>query len=94
MRLTMHSRDGLFKKNLKGYCQEKLTRPIERHRLDDEATRLDIDGQTVGEEVEIRIRLALPHRSPLTAHKIQEGEHAASHSPRGTLNTIIRINII
>ena len=47
MRLTMHSRDGLFKKNLKGYCQEKLTRPIERHRLDDDATRLDIDGQTV-----------------------------------------------
>ena len=41
MRLTMHSRDGLFKKNLKGYCQEKLTRPIERHRLDDDATRLD-----------------------------------------------------
>jgi len=73
----MHSRDGLFKKNLKGYCQEKLTRPIERHRLDDEATRLDIDGHTVGEEVEIRIRLALPHQSPLTATAHHPDAHAA-----------------
>ena len=77
MRLTMHSRDGLFKKNLKGYCQEKLTRPIERHRLDDDSTRLDIDGQTVGEEVEIRIRLALPHRSPVTATAQHQDAHAA-----------------
>ena len=77
MRLTMHSRDGLFKKNLKGYCQEKLTRPIERHRLDDEATRLDIDGQTVGDKVEIRIRLALPHQSPLTATANHQDAHAA-----------------
>ena len=77
MRLTMHSRDGLFKKTLKGYCQEKLTRPIQRHRLDDDATRLDIDGQTVGEKVEIRIRLALPHQSPLTATANHQDAHAA-----------------
>ena len=77
MRLTMHSRDGLFKKNLKGYCKEKLLRPIERHRLDDDATRLDIDGQNVGEKVEIRIRLALPHQAPLTATANHTDAHAA-----------------
>ncbi len=77
MRMTMHSREGLFKKDLKGYCQEKLTRSIEKHRLDDEATRLDVDGHTVGDNVEIRVRLALPHQAPLTASAHHQDAHAA-----------------
>jgi ribosomal subunit interface protein len=77
MRMTMHSREGLFKKGLKGYCQEKLTRSIEKHRLDGEATRLDVDGHTVGDNVEIRVRLALPKQAPLTASAHHQDAHAA-----------------
>jgi len=77
MRITIHSHQNLFTPQLSRYCEEKLSKPVERHHIDSEATRLDVDGENAGDKVEIRVRLGLPHHNPLTVHVQHEDAYAA-----------------
>ncbi len=77
MRITIHSHQNLFTPQLSKYCEEKLSKPVERHHIDSEATRLDVDGENAGDKVEIRVRLGLPHHNPITVHVQHEDAYAA-----------------
>jgi len=77
MRITIHSHQKLFTPHLSRYCEDKLTKPVERHHVDSEATRLDVDGENAGDKVEIRVRLGLPHHNPITVHVQHEDAYAA-----------------
>ena len=90
MRLTIHSQDKLFTNPLKEYCEAKLSKPILRHQLDSEATNLDIDGQESGDEVEIRVRLSVPHFPVLTATAHHQDAYAAIDSVVDKLERQIR----
>lgn len=77
MRITIHSHQNLFTPHLRKYCEEKLSKPVTRHQMDGEASRLDVDGETAGDTVEIRVRLGLPHHNPVTVHCHHEDAYAA-----------------
>jgi putative sigma-54 modulation protein len=77
MRITIHSHQNLFTPQLSKYCEEKLSKPVTRHHIDSEATRLDVDGENAGDKVEIRVRLGLPHHNPITVH-VQHGDAYAA----------------
>ena len=77
MQLKIHAQNKFFTNALREYCEEKLSRPIRRHQLDNENTFIDVDGEPVGEEIELRVRVSMPHTPTLNASSHHEDAYAA-----------------
>lgn len=60
MQINFHSPDALLTDELKEYFEEKLTKPIERFKMDPETVRFDVDAGLHHESVGLRIRLSVP----------------------------------
>ena len=50
----------MFNDKLKEVCEEKLTRPLERHKVDLGTARFDLDASIYRESVGLRVRLNMP----------------------------------
>lgn len=60
MQINFHSPDSLFTDALKEYCEEKLTKPVERYKLDGELVRMDVDATLHREATGFRVRFRSP----------------------------------
>ncbi|MEY3213883.1 MAG: Sigma 54 modulation protein / ribosomal protein [Pseudomonadota bacterium] len=60
MQINFHSPDEVFTDELREYGEEKLTRPLTRHKIPTESLRLDVDASNVRERVALRVRLTFP----------------------------------
>ena len=60
MQINFHSPDDVFTDELREYGEEKLTRPLMRHKIPTESLRLDVDASNVRERVALRVRLTFP----------------------------------
>ena len=60
MQINFHSPDDVFTDELREYGEEKLTRPLMRHKIPTENLRLDVDASNVRERVALRVRLTFP----------------------------------
>ena len=60
MQINFHSPDDVFTDELREYGEEKLTRPLMRHKIPTENARLDVDASNVRERVALRVRLTFP----------------------------------
>ena len=60
MQINFHSPDEVFTDELREYGEEKLTRPLMRHKIPTENLRLDVDASNVRERVALRVRLTFP----------------------------------
>ena len=77
MRFVIHSPGELFSDALREYCEVKLTKPIDRHRFDGDAVMLDVDANPLGEGVELKVRLRLPHCPSFTVNASHDDAYAA-----------------
>ena len=55
MRFTFRSPEDLFTPALQKYCQDKLGRPVERHKIDGETARFDIEAAKHGDSTGVRV---------------------------------------
>ncbi|MCK6519000.1 ribosome-associated translation inhibitor RaiA [Myxococcota bacterium] len=60
MQINFHSPDDVFTDELREYGEEKLTRPLMRHKIPTENARLDVDASNVRERVALRVRMTFP----------------------------------
>lgn len=60
MQINFHSPDDVFTDELREYGEEKLTRPLMRHKIPTESARLDVDASNVRERVALRVRMTFP----------------------------------
>ncbi|MCK6520725.1 ribosome-associated translation inhibitor RaiA [Myxococcota bacterium] len=60
MQINFHSPDEVFTDELREYGEEKLTRPLLRHKIPMENARLDVDASNVRERVALRVRMTFP----------------------------------
>jgi ribosomal subunit interface protein len=60
MQINFHSPDEVFTDELREYGEEKLTRPLLRHKIPTENARLDVDASNVRERVALRVRMTFP----------------------------------
>ena len=77
MQFTTHSPDELLTKALREYCEEKLQRPITRHKLDHEAGNITAEFEQCGEEVALKVRVSLPGTDPFTVNASHEDAYAS-----------------
>jgi ribosomal subunit interface protein len=77
MQFTTHSPEQLFTDALREYCQEKLQKPILRHKLDSEATSVNVDVCQHGEFVELKVRVSLPGMAPFTVSAEHDDAYAS-----------------
>jgi len=77
LQLKIHAQNKFFTSALREYCAEKLSRPLRRHQLDNENTLIDVDGEPVGEEIKLRVRVSMPHTPTLNASSHHEDAYAA-----------------
>jgi putative sigma-54 modulation protein len=77
LQIKIHAQNKLFTNALREYCEEKLSRPIRRHQLDGDTTHVDLDGQPVGEEIQLRVRVSNPNTPTLNASAHHEDAYAA-----------------
>lgn len=60
MQINFHSPDSLFTDEIKERCEEKLSRPVERYKLDEDAIVMDVDAALHRESVGLRVRFRSP----------------------------------
>ena len=77
MQFTTHSPEALLTKALREYCEEKLQRPLLRHKLDHEAGSLSAEFEQTGESVALKVRVSLPGTDPFTVHTHHEDAYAS-----------------
>lgn len=65
MQINFHSPDALFTDEIKERCEEKLARPVERYKLDEDTVTMDVDATLHRESVGFRVRFRAPG---LTVH--------------------------
>jgi len=77
MQFTAHSPEALLTKALREYCEEKLQRPILRHKLDHEAGTMSAEFEQSGESVALKVRVSIPGTDPFTVHGSHEDAYAS-----------------
>lgn len=60
MQIVYHSPEDLFTDALKEYADEKLGKPLVRHKLDGPTSRVDVDASSYREAVALRVRMSTP----------------------------------
>lgn len=60
MQINYHSPDALLTDELKDYCKDKLSKPIERYKMDPSTVRYDVDAALHHESVGLRLRMSVP----------------------------------
>ncbi len=90
MRFVIHDQDGLFTDALKEYCEEKITRPILKHHLDDPSTSIDVDAVQAGDDVEIRVKAVVPHHPLFRVEASDPDAYAAIDLAADRLARVVR----
>lgn len=90
MQIATHSNDHLFTAPLKKYAEEKLARPIERHKLDKPPTSLDVEAHNRGESTELKIRISLAGLTPFTVQVAHEDAYAAIDLAADKIERVVR----
>jgi len=77
MQFTTHSPEALLTKALREYCEEKLQRPIYRHKLEHDAGTISAEFEQSGEQVSLKVRVSIPGTDPFTAGTSHGDAYAA-----------------
>jgi len=76
MQFVIHSPGETLTEALREYCELKLTKPIDRHQVDGDSVKMDVDASPQGEGVELKVRLRLPHFPTFTVHGAHDDAYA------------------
>ena len=60
MQFTFRSPTDLFTGALKEYAEDKLARPVQRHKIDEETVRFDCEAAKQRDNVGLRVRFSYP----------------------------------
>ena len=60
MKFTAHSPHNLFSVKLQKYANEKLSRPIRKHQLDNDSVSIQASAEQAGENVELKVSVFIP----------------------------------
>ncbi len=60
MKFTAHSPQNLFSTHLQDYANEKLSRPIRKHQLDNDSVSIQASAEQAGENVELKVSVFIP----------------------------------
>ncbi|HJN74385.1 MAG TPA: ribosome-associated translation inhibitor RaiA [Myxococcota bacterium] len=76
MTFNYRSSSDLFTKALKEYTEEKLSRPVERHQIEDDSIRFDCEAAKHRERVGLRVLMSYPGVK-ITISTLHEDAYAA-----------------
>jgi len=90
MKFTGHSSSGLFGNRMKRYAEEKLQRPLIRHKMDGEDVQIKSEAEEEGNQVEMKVSVFIPGEDAIVFSVSEERINAAIDLAADKLERAIR----
>ena len=90
MKFTGHSSSGLLGNRMKRYAEEKLQRPLIRHKLDGEDVQIKSEAEENGSQVDFKVSVFIPGEDAITVSVTEEKINGAIDVAADKLERVIR----
>ena len=90
MKFTGHSSSGLLGNRMKRYAEEKLQRPLIRHKLDGEDVQIKSEAEENGNQVDFKVSVFIPGEDAITVSVTEERINGAIDVAADKLERAIR----
>lgn len=90
MKFTGHSSSGLLANRMKRYAEEKLQRPLIRHKLDGEDVQIKCEAEENGNQIDFKASVFIPGQDPITVSVTEDRINGAIDVAADKLERAIR----
>lgn len=90
MKFTGHSSSGLLGNRMKRYAEEKLQRPLIRHKLDGEDVQIKSEAEENGNHVDFKVSVFIPGQDAITVSVTEDRINGAIDVAADKLERAIR----
>tara|TARA_B110000037_G_C17089962_1_gene493600 strand:+ start:536 stop:952 length:417 start_codon:yes stop_codon:yes gene_type:complete len=90
MKFTGHSSSGLFGNRMKRYAEEKLQRPLIRHKLDGEDVQIKSEAEENGNQVNFKLSVSIPGEDTIVISVTEDRINGAIDVAADKLERVIR----